>query len=440
MTPDDADRFDDDIWTEASAAGASGTPAPGSIGAAPVAPTTPSPGASSRRGPRRPGAGRSAPTDAGPRRPRADRPRRRPAEEDDEFIELPAETRVPRWLAALVVIGVLVVGAVGGVRWWYGNQVDPPGDAGTEVTVEIPSGTSATKAAGILADAGVITNSTLFNFWVGGKDLATVRAGTYTFREGSSFQEAVEVLNAGPGTPVAVETTKVTIPEGLTVPQILREINESIPRFTVEEMEAALQAGEVPSSLRPDGSTSYEGLLFPATYEITDEDTAVGLLTMMAAEMDSRAAALGIDDAATRLSNQTGEALDAYDLLVVASLIQEEAGSAEEAPKIATVIYNRLGEGWALGIDATSRYLAELEGTEVDFESDSPFNTRRQAGLPPTPIASPGEFALEAALAPAEGPWLYYVLTDPGVHTFVVTDAEFQVAKQECIAKDLGCG
>ena len=77
----------------------------------------------------------------------------------------------------------------------------------------------------------------------------------------------------------------------------------------------------MPSSLRPDGSSSYEGLLFPATYEITDEDTAVGLLTMMAAEMDSRAAALGIDDAATRLSNQTGEALDAYDLLVVASLI-----------------------------------------------------------------------------------------------------------------------
>ncbi len=120
--------------------------------------------------------------------------------------------------------------------------------------------------------------------------------------------------------------------------------------------------------------------------------------------------------------------------------MQEEAGSAEEAPKVARVIANRLQQGWALGIDATSQYLAGIEGGAVDFESDSPYNTRRQVGLPPTPIAAPGAYALEAAAAPEPGPWMYYVLTDPGVHTFVVTDAEFQEAKQICIAKDLGCG
>jgi UPF0755 protein len=433
VSPDDHDPFDDDIWTESPS-----EPAPGAVGSTPVAPRARPADGGPRRGPRRPGGGRAAATD-GPRRPPSDRPRRRPSE-DDEFFDLPPETRVPRWLVALLVVGALVVGTVGGARWWYGNQVDPPGPAGAAVAVDIPPGTSASKAAGILADAGVITNSTLFNFWVGGKDLQTVQAGAYTFQEGSSFQEALDALNAGPDTPIAVEVTSVTIPEGLTVPQIVARINEEVPRLSVEDLQGALDAGEVPSALKPEGSTSYEGLLFPATYELEDDDTALDLLTMMAAEMEARTAALGIDEAAARLSAQTGQALDPYDLLVVASLVQEEAGSAEEAPRIGTVIYNRLTDGWALGIDATSRYLAELEGTEVDFESESPFNTRRQPGLPPTPIASPGEFALEAALAPAEGPWLYYVLTDPGVHTFVVTDAEFQEAKQICIAKDLGCG
>ena len=116
------------------------------------------------------------------------------------------------------------------------------------------------------------------------------------------------------------------------------------------------------------------------------------------------------------------------------------AGNADEAAKIATVIYNRLGKGWALGIDATSKYLAELDGSAIDFDSTSPYNTRRQQGLPPTPIAAPGDYALDAAFRPAAGPWMYYVLTDPGSHTFVVTDAEFAAAKQVCIVKGLGCG
>jgi UPF0755 protein len=419
------DHFDDDIWTDAGAA----APAPGEVGAAPVAPSSARSSGAARRGPRRPRADRSRPPER----------RRRPSE-DDEYVELPPESRVPRWLVALLVVGALVVGVVGGARWWYGNQLDPPGGPGAEVAIEIPVGTSANRAAEILAESGVITNSTLFNFWVGGKELATVQAGSYTFREDLSFDEALEVLNAGPETPVAAEVTSVTVAEGLTVPEIVASINEDVPRFSIADLDAALSAGEVPSALQPDDVASYEGLLFPATYEIGDEDNGLELLRMMAAEMEVRTAELGIDEAAARLSAETGQQLDAYDLLVIASLIQEEAGSAEEAPRIARVIYNRLADGWALGIDATSRYLAELEGTEVDFESTSPFNTRRQAGIPPTPIAAPGEFAIEAAISPAEGPWFYYVLTDPGVHTFAVTDAEFQEAKQICIAKDLGCG
>lgn len=434
---------DPDIWSAPDAPAAPPEPAappaapvappagadrPGAVGAAPVAP---------RRGPRRPGGGGRPP---GPPRPPRDERRRRRPEDEDEYVDLPAESRVPRWLVALLIVGLLVGGAFVGGRWWYGNQVDPPGEPGSVVAVQVVEGTSSSRVAELLADGGVITNATLFNLWVNGKGLEPVQAGTYELRKDMSFQEAVDALNAGPETPVVAETTKVTVPEGLTVAQIVARIAEQVPRLTAADLQAALDAGEVPTTLKPEGTTSYEGLLFPATYEVADEDTALDVLTMMAAEMERRVADAGLEEAAGVLSAETGEQLSTYDLLTMASLVQEEAGGPEEAPKISRVIVNRLREGWALGIDATSQYLAALEGGEVDFESDSPYNTRRQPGLPPTPIAAPGAYALEAAAAPADGPWLYYVLTDPGVHTFVVTDAEFQEAKQICIAKDLGCG
>jgi UPF0755 protein len=450
VTPDEPfDPFADaDVWSD----GPPTTPAPAAPPPAPERGRGPRrPGRNERtqepgprRGPRRPGrpaqgqqpvpapAGRGAAPDPGAA------PRRQPP--DDDYVDLPAESRVPRWLAVLLVLGVVLVAVVGGGKWWYDNQVDPPGEPGETVTVVVPEGATARRVANLMADEGVISNAMIFNFWVNGRGLQPIQAGSYEFRQNVSFGEAVEVLNAGPGRPITRPVSKLTIPEGLTIRQTIAKIAEDLPRFSVEELQGLLDRGEVPSGLKPEGSTSYEGLLFPATYDIDDDATALEVLTQLAMEMDTRVAALGIDDAATTLSNSTGEALDSYDLLVVASLVQEEAGSAEEAPKIARVIYNRLASGWALGIDATSQYLAELEGTSLDFTSSSPYNTRRQVGLPPTPIASPGEYALEAALRPAEGPWMYYVLTDPGVHTFTVTDAEFQAAKRECIAKDLGCG
>ena len=133
-----------------------------------------------------------------------------------------------------------------------------------------------------------------------------------------------------------------------------------------------------------------------------------------------------------------------YEVLVVASLIEEETKVDAERPMVAQVIYNRLRQGIALGIDATSRYEAEIAGRDredIDFESDSPYNTRRHLGLPPTPIASPGRASIEAALNPADGPWIYYVLEDAdGHHFFTESDSEFLAAKQRCHDNGLGCG
>ena len=416
-------------------------------------------------GPRRPPRRRASPEQAGARRPvPADRdggaappprrvrsesppsaPPRRPRRpvDEDEYFDLPGESRVPRWLVALLVVVGLVAVVVGGTWWWYGNQVDPPGGPGEEVQVQIPEGATTSRVGSILDAEGVISSATIFNLYVGGKDLSTVQAGSYTFRSNSSFDEAIEVLNAGPTRPASANTTKVSIPEGYTIEQIVDRIHEKVPRLSVEALHAALDGGKVPTSLKPAGTTSYEGLLFPATYEVGDDDDAVDVLTRMAQEMEVRVEALGLADAQAHVKQQWGLDLTAYDLLKVASMIQYEAAVPDDAPKIGAVTYNRLEKGMPLQYDSTSIYEANLEGKDInsiDYKVDTPYNTRTNNGLPPTPISAPGEYALEGAMKPAEGDWLYFLLTDPKVVSFTADYNEFLRFKDECIAKDLGCG
>lgn len=449
MTPEGTDlpggdssgaSYDPDIWSDEPAPAGPRRPPRRRTAAEPprrrrqAAPSSAASAPDPGRPPRR--ARSDSPPSAPPRRPR------RPAE-DDEYFELPSESRVPRWLVALlVVIGLLGV-VVGGAYWWYGNQVDPSGSPGEEVQVQIPEGATTSKVGSILADEGVISNSTIFGFYVGGKDLSAVQAGSYTFRVNSSFDEAIAVLNAGPTTAASSATTKVSIPEGYTIEQIVARIHEKVPRITVEDLNAALDQGKVPSSLKPDGTTSYEGLLFPATYEVSDDDDAVDVLTRMAQEMETRVEALGLADAQAHIKQQWGLDLTAYDLLKVASMIQYEAAVPEDAPKIGAVTYNRLERGDPLGFDSTLIYEAGLSGIapeDVNHDSDSAYNTRKRTGLPPTPISAPGEYALEGAMQPADGDWLYFVLTDPKVVSFTADYDEFLRFKEQCIAKDLGCG
>jgi len=199
----------------------------------------------------------------------------------------------------------------------------------------------------------------------------------------------------------------------------------------------------VPTSLRPDGVSSYEGLLFPATYEVEADDTALDVLTMMAEEMETRVEALGLADAQAHIATRWGLDLSAYDLLTVASMIQYEAAVPADAPKIGAVTYNRLAAGMPLQYDSTSVYEARLAGIDpstIDYTVDTPYNTRNQGGMPPTPIAAPGELALTGAFDPADGPWLYFVVTDVGVVSFSESYEEFLANKQLCIERDLGCG
>src|SRR5205814_1823681 len=146
---------------------------------------------------------------------------------------------------------------------------------------------------------------------------------------------------------------------------------------------------------------------------------------------------LGLDQAAAKVG------LSPYQVAIVASMIEREARVPDDRGMIARVIYNRLKQGIPLGVDATLRYALDRPTEPLrqsDLASKTPFNTRLNKGLPPTPIASPGRSTLEAAINPTPGAWLFYVLADAtGHHEFATTDAEFQRAVANCRAKGLGC-
>jgi len=133
------------------------------------------------------------------------------------------------------------------------------------------------------------------------------------------------------------------------------------------------------------------------------------------------------------------QGLDPYQLLIVASMVEREAKVDADRPRIATVIYNRLRRDMPLQIDATVEYaVGHSRLTAGDLRSSSPYNTYRHVGLPPTPIASPGEASIKAALQPADGDWLYYVIaTERGEHAFTASYQEFLRLKADAQAKGL---
>jgi UPF0755 protein len=355
---------------------------------------------------------------------------------EEEYVDLPPERRtLPRLFVVMAILAVMLLVVGLGIRGWYQRKVDPPGPPGKVVSIEIEKGATLSGVGGVLADHNVISNATIFRFWAHGKSIE-VQAGTYTFHLDSSFGEALNVIRKGPAPP---PVERVTIPEGVTLKKFTELLTKTDPRFTAEKVQAALADATIRSAYEPTGQTSLEGLLFPATYDVGENDDAQAVVWRMVGQMDIVATKAGIGSGVQSAGDEVPE-LSPYEVLTVASLIQAEAGSAEEGPKIARVIYNRLNDGMTLGIDATSRYEAELTGGDVDFDSDSPYNTRRHTGLPPTPIDLPGEAAIDAALHPANGDWLYYVLEAPGRHFFTASESEFLDKKHECEQKGLGCG
>ena len=335
--------------------------------------------------------------------------------------------RWPIFVALLVLVGVLAAG-LGAI--WIQRKLDPPGDPGRRVSVVVPRGATTADVAELLAADDVITDARIFRYYLRVRGGGPFQAGTYVLRRDSSMGDARAALQEGP----RLDFTDVTVQEGKWASDVA-EIVADVPGLDASAFTAELGSGVVRSLYQPQDVTNMEGLLFPDTYRVDQNEDEQAVLARMVTKLDEVATELGYAAAAARVGRQP------YEVLIVASLVEAEAKVDDDRAKIARVIYNRLQQGMTLGIDATVYYALQRKGgplTRTDLAVDSPYNTRVNPGLPPTPIGLPGRASLEAAINPEPGPWLYYVLSDEeGHHAFSESYEEFQRNVAEAREKGL---
>lgn len=341
--------------------------------------------------------------------------------EPDDFVTYRLGRRWWRWLVTAIVLA-LVAGLLvaGGLALWVVRQVDPPGEPGDPVAVSVPAGTSLDDLAEQLQRQGVITSASAFRWYVERRGGFSPRAGSYSIPERAAMGDVLDILK----TPPAETYTKVTFPEGFNLDQIAKRLEAKVPRLKADTFLAAARSRFIQSQFAPPDPTNLEGLLFPDTYNVSGTETEGQVLSRMVNLMDRVGLKEDIDLAPSRVG------LTPYQVLIVASMIEKEAKVPEDRPKIARVIYNRLFLGSTLDIDATLIYASGGTATAITQamkDSDSPYNTYKVKGLPPTPIANPGRASIHAAMNPATGPWLFYVLADnDGRHAFATTLAEHE--------------
>jgi UPF0755 protein len=336
---------------------------------------------------------------------------------------------VARVAGTIALVVLLFGGAYWGVRKLAStvSEAIAPSDEtlvapGLAVQVDIPIGSSAGEIGAALAEAGVVSSSADFERAVRAQRATDrLQAGVYEMETGMEVDDVIALLVEGPA---QADIFRITVIEGLRVEQVL----SSLARQTDYESEAfaeALLDGSVTSELlqdEPVSLTDWEGLLFPDTYEITSDYTPAQVLQLLATTAERRVAAID-------WSRLEDAGYTPYEGLVIASLIEREVRVDEERPLVASVIMNRLDIDMLLQIDATVVYALGGDVTELtfdDLEVESPYNTYRNPGLPPTPISGVRLASLVAAADWAETDYLFYVLTsEEGTHSFTDDYDEF---------------
>ena len=327
-------------------------------------------------------------------------------------------------LLAVLLIVLLIGGIVVGARRVMARLGDVPDYAGAgtgAVTVEVKRGDTATDIAATLVAKGVVKSERAFTDAARNDPRSpSIQPGFYRVRKQMSAEAAlVALLDRG-----ARVLARYTVPEGLSVAATLKII-ASKTTVPLAQLQAASRK---PAALGLPGYAGgkLEGFLFPATYDVDPGMTATDVLGQMVTTYRQR-----VDDSG--LSAQAAARnITPYEMLTVASLVEEEAVEPDFG-KVARVIYNRVREGKRLELDSTVNYALGRNRVRVsleDLDVASPYNTYRNAGLPPGPIASPGIAAIEAALRPASGPWIYFVKADRSGRSYFTADyQDFLAAK-----------
>jgi UPF0755 protein len=355
----------------------------------------------------------------------------------------PAPRRHRSIASCLVVL--LVIGAIGGatafgifagidrVQGMFSGPEDFSGEGTGSVIFEVQEGDSVSMIGANLKAEGVVASVDAFTEAAAGEpDANTIQVGFYEVRREMSASAALDVLVD----PANLVQSQVTIPEGLRVPDALERLAKGTD-IPLKEYQAAVKRDKA-IGLPEYAGGNPEGYLFPATYAVPPNAEAVDVLSMMVERWRQAADEADLEGAAEELGYTPGE------LMTIASLVESEVNRPEDRGKVARVIYNRLetdATDGLLQIDATVNYALGrdlgLALTEEDLDVDSPYNTRKFPGLPPGPIESPGDAAIEAAVNPADGDWVYYVTVnlDTGETKFTEDYDEFLRYKNQDLAE-----
>lgn len=321
---------------------------------------------------------------------------------------------------AVFIISVSVILACMG--WMFASDLLALNKPVAEAVVEIPRDFDIDDVADALKDAGIIEYKFLFKLYAGISSAEEkISPGSYTLSTVFDYRALVKKMQTGSTSQLV---TTVTIPEGYTMEQIFRKLEDSNV-CSVEDLEEAAANYNYTYSFVKDlekGDPSrLEGFLFPDTYDFYEGEQASSVINKflvnfyykLTADMLKQAEALN---------------MSVRDIVIVASMIEKEAGSAEERADIASVIYNRLNNNMLLQIDATVQYvLPEPKAylTDEDTAIDSPYNTYLHSGLPAGPVSNPGLASIMAALRPNTTNYFYYALdTETGLHRFFATYEE----------------
>lgn len=314
-----------------------------------------------------------------------------------------------RWAALALALIALVAGG-----WWVATilpslSADEESTvvAGQSVLIVVNSGDSLSTLATALAESGVVSSSAAFLAAADLDERATrIGPGVYSLTTGMDAAAVIEAM-LDPATRAA----PLVLPEGLRIDETIA-VTAKATGLAEGELVAAL--GDPASLDLPEWADDIpEGLLFPASYDVIPGRTAAEVLGAMVRRFDIAADEINLVKRAKRTEFSPEE------ILIIASLVQAEAAPADFR-KVARVIYNRLEQGMKLQFDSTVNYALKTDTfflTEDMLATDSPYNTFVIDGLPPTPINSPGQEAMEAALNPANGDWLYFVTVDPDTLT-----------------------
>ncbi|MEH7272567.1 endolytic transglycosylase MltG [Neobacillus vireti] len=362
-----------------------------------------------------------------------------------KMIEHQSEARIVRKIVlTITLLTLLTLVFIGGGGYLYIKSALQPVDKDSKVQkkVEIPIGSSVTGISQRLEDNGIIKNAKVFKYYVKFKNEAGFMAGEYELSPSMEIPEIINRLKTGKVLQKAA--FQLTIPEGKQLKEIAQIMAKAV-NLPEEEVFNQLNdqtfiqkmMGKYPDLLtsdilNPNIKYPLEGYLFPATYPFYKQNPTVEEMVVTMLDQTKKVIT-------PLLAESSNEELTAHQLLTMSSLIEEEATEQADRKNISSVFYNRIEQGMPLQTDPTVLYAQGKHKERVlyeDLEVNSPYNTYKNKGLPPGPIANAGKESIEAAMSPADTKYLYFLATGEGNVLFNTTLDEHNADKAKYITNN----